>query len=63
MTGEILFIWIYDEHIESAAMNTLNLTCALSLTLLSSITLFASLVKLFFISDELKEMAVRLETP
>lgn len=63
VTGEFLFIWIYDEHVGSATMNTLNLTCALLLTLLSSITLFASFVKLFFTSDELNEMGVRLEPP
>jgi len=44
-------------------MNTLNLTCALLLTLLLSIALFASSVKLFFTSDELTDMGVRLETP
>ena len=44
-------------------MNTLHLTCALLLTLLLSIALFASSIKLFFTTDELTEMGVRLETP
>jgi hypothetical protein len=42
-------------------MNTLNFTCTLLLTLLLPITLFASSVKLFFTTDELAEMGVRLE--
>jgi hypothetical protein len=42
-------------------MNTLNFTCALLLTLLLSITFFASAVKPFFTTDELTEMGVRLE--
>ena len=41
-------------------MNTLNFTCALLLTLLLPITFFASSVKLFFTSDELTEMGVRI---
>jgi len=42
-------------------MNTLNFTCALLLTLLLSITLFASSVELFFTTDELNEMGVYSE--
>jgi hypothetical protein len=41
-------------------MNTLNFICALLLTVLLSIMFFASLLKLFFTSDELTEMGVRL---
>ena len=44
-------------------MNTLHLTCALLLTLLLCITLCAASVKLFFTTDELTEMGVRLGTP
>ena len=42
-------------------MNPLNFTCALFLLLLVSIALFASSMPLFFSSDELEKMGVRLE--
>jgi hypothetical protein len=42
-------------------MNTLNFTCALLLTLLLSITWFASSLRLFFTTEELTEMGIRLE--
>ena len=45
-----------------AAMTILNFTCALPLTLLLPITLFAFSVKLICTSDEFSEMGVQLET-
>ena len=42
-------------------MNIPNLLYALLLTLLLSTALFASSVKLFFTTNELTEMSVRLE--
>jgi hypothetical protein len=42
-------------------MNTLNFSCALLPTLLLSIALFASSVRLLFTTDELTEIGVRLE--
>jgi hypothetical protein len=42
-------------------MNTVNFTCALLITLLLSISLFASSVKLLFTDDELNEMGIRLD--
>ena len=42
-------------------MNTLILTCVLFITMLLSITLLASSVRLLFTSDELKEIGIRLE--
>ena len=42
-------------------MNTLNLICALLLTSLLTLGLFASSVKSFFTVDELTEMGVRVE--
>ena len=42
-------------------MNTPNITCALLLTLLLPLTLFASSVKLFFTPDELTEMGIQIE--
>jgi hypothetical protein len=61
VTGDFSFVKAYDGHIGSATMNTLNFTCALLLTLLLSISCFASSMKLFFTTDELTEMGVRLE--
>jgi len=45
----------------STTINTLNFTRTLLFSLLLSIALFASSVKLFFTSDELTEMGVHLE--
>ena len=59
--GEFLLICLYDGDIGSAIMNTLILTCVLFITMLLSITLLASSVRLLFTSDELKEMGIRLE--
>lgn len=42
-------------------MNTLNFSFVLLPLLLLSITLFASSLKLFFTTDQLTEMGVRLE--
>ena len=41
-------------------MNTLNFTCALLLTLLLSMTWSASSLGLFFTTEELTEMGIRL---
>jgi hypothetical protein len=51
------------KYIGIAIMNPLPLTCTVLLLLWLSFTLFASSIKLFFTSDELTEMGVRLETP
>ena len=42
-------------------MNTLIIICALLLTILITPTLFASSLKLFFTTDELTEMGIRIE--
>ena len=42
-------------------MNTLTFTCALVLTLLLPIMFFASSLKMFFTTEELTEMGIRLE--
>lgn len=42
-------------------MNTLIFICALLLTILITLTLFASSLKLFFTTDELTEMGIRIE--
>jgi hypothetical protein len=60
VTGEFLFHGAYDGRIGSATMNILNCTCAFLFTLLP-ITFFASLLKLFFTTDELTQMGVLLE--
>jgi hypothetical protein len=52
---------MYDVRIGNAAMNALNFTCILFLTLLLPIPLFASSLKLLFTPDELAEMGVQLE--
>jgi hypothetical protein len=41
-------------------MNTLILICALLFTILITLTLFASSLKLFFTTDELTEMGIRI---
>ena len=42
-------------------MNTLIFICAPLLTILITLTLFASSLKLFFTTDELTEMGIRIE--
>ena len=42
-------------------MNTLIFICALLLTILLTLTLFASSLKLFFTTDELTAMGIRIE--
>ena len=42
-------------------MNTPNLICALLVTLLLPLGLFAASVKLLFTTDELTEMGIRIE--
>ena len=42
-------------------MNTLIVICALLLTVPITLTLFASSLKLFFTTDELTEMGIRIE--
>jgi hypothetical protein len=49
--------WAY----RKVAMNTITFTCALVLILLLPIMFFASSLKMFFTTEELTEMGIRLE--
>ena len=59
--GENLLAQAYDCSIGNTIMNTLIFICALLLTVLLTLTLFASSLKLFFTADELTEMGIRIE--
>jgi hypothetical protein len=60
-TGEPFLVPMYAACRGATTMNTLNFICAFLITLLLSITWLASSLKLFFTTEELGEMGIRLD--